>query len=84
MTRDGFDALNVLSDAQFNSARRQIIGLAATHRITTMYEAREFVEDGGLIPMGRILLICLLTQSLACAREDAGASSTFFTRMPTA
>jgi putative tryptophan/tyrosine transport system substrate-binding protein len=52
MTRDGFDALDVLSDPQFNSARRQIIGLAATHRLPTMYEAREFVEDGGLISYG--------------------------------
>ena len=52
MTRDGFDALTVLSDAQFNSMRRQISGLAATHRLPTMYEAREFVEDGGLISYG--------------------------------
>ena len=52
MTRDGFDALTVLSDAQFNSARRQISGLAATHRFPAMYEAREFVEEGGLISYG--------------------------------
>ena len=52
MTRDGFDALTVLSDAQFYSARRQIGGLAATHRLPAMYEAREFVEDGGLISYG--------------------------------
>jgi putative ABC transport system substrate-binding protein len=52
VTPDGFDALAVLSDAQFNSARRQITQLAATHRLPTMYEAREFVEDGGLISYG--------------------------------
>jgi putative tryptophan/tyrosine transport system substrate-binding protein len=52
MTRDGFGALIVLSDATFNSARRQIIGLAATHGLPTIYEAREFVEDGGLISYG--------------------------------
>jgi putative ABC transport system substrate-binding protein len=52
VTRDGFDALTVLSDAQFNSARGQIIALAATYRLPTMYEAREFVEDGGLISFG--------------------------------
>jgi ABC-type uncharacterized transport system substrate-binding protein len=52
MTRDGFDALMVLSDAQFNSARRQIISIAATQRLPAMYEAREFVEDGGLISYG--------------------------------
>jgi putative ABC transport system substrate-binding protein len=52
MMREGFDSLTVLSDAQFNSARRQISGLAARHRLPTMYEAREFVEDGGLISYG--------------------------------
>ena len=52
VTLGGFDALTVLSDAQFNSARRQIRGLAAMHRLPTMYEAREFVDDGGLISYG--------------------------------
>jgi putative ABC transport system substrate-binding protein len=52
MTQEGFDALTLLSDAQFFSARRQISGLAATHRLPAMYEAREFVEDGGLISYG--------------------------------
>jgi putative ABC transport system substrate-binding protein len=52
MKRDSFDGLTVLSDAQFNSARRQIIASAATHRLPTMYEAREFVEDGGLVSYG--------------------------------
>ena len=52
MARDGFDALTFLSDAQFFSARRQICGLAATHRLPAMYEARDFVEDGGLISYG--------------------------------
>ena len=48
----GADALLVLSDALFNAARREIIGLAAQHRLPTMFEAREFVEDGGLIAYG--------------------------------
>jgi len=52
MARDGFDALTFLSDAQFFSARRQISELATTHRLPAMYEAREFVEDGGLISYG--------------------------------
>jgi putative tryptophan/tyrosine transport system substrate-binding protein len=52
MAGDGFDGLTLLSDAQFFSARRQISGLAATHRLPAMYEAREFVEDGGLISYG--------------------------------
>ncbi len=52
MTRDGFDGLTVLSDAQFFSARRQINELAAMHRLPAIYEGREFVEDGGLISYG--------------------------------
>jgi putative tryptophan/tyrosine transport system substrate-binding protein len=50
--RDGFDALTVLSDAQFFSARRQIGELAAMHRLPAIYESRDFVEDGGLISYG--------------------------------
>jgi ABC-type uncharacterized transport system substrate-binding protein len=46
------NALNVFSDALFNSARRQIVALAAEHRLPAMYEGREFVEDGGLISYG--------------------------------
>ena len=52
IAREGFDAFTPLSDAQFFSARRLIAELAATHRIPAMYEARDFVEDGGLISYG--------------------------------
>jgi len=52
MARDGFDALTFLSDAQFFSARRQISELAARYRLPAIYEARDFVEDGGLISYG--------------------------------
>src|SRR5882757_9582746 len=46
------DALLVLSDALFTAARREIIRLAAQHHLPAMFEAREFVEDGGLIAYG--------------------------------
>jgi putative ABC transport system substrate-binding protein len=52
MKQDGFDAMALLSDAQFFSARRQISSLAAMHRLPTMYESRESVDDGGLISYG--------------------------------
>jgi putative tryptophan/tyrosine transport system substrate-binding protein len=52
MKQDGFDAIALLSDAQFFSARRQISNLAAMHRLPTMYESRESVDDGGLISYG--------------------------------
>jgi putative tryptophan/tyrosine transport system substrate-binding protein len=46
------NALIVFSDALFNNARRQIVALAAEHRLPAMYEGREFVEEGGLISYG--------------------------------
>jgi putative ABC transport system substrate-binding protein len=52
MQRSGADAVIVLLDAIFYSARRQISVLAAEHRLPAMYEAREFPEDGGLISYG--------------------------------
>jgi len=50
--QDGFDAITLLTDAQFFSARRQISSLAAMHRLPAMYESRESVDDGGLISYG--------------------------------
>jgi putative ABC transport system substrate-binding protein len=52
MKRDGFDAITLLSDAQFFSARRQISALAGMHRLPAMYESRESVDDGGLMSYG--------------------------------
>jgi ABC-type uncharacterized transport system substrate-binding protein len=52
MKQDGFDAITLLTDAQFFSARRQISSLAAMHRLPAMYESRESVADGGLISYG--------------------------------
>jgi putative ABC transport system substrate-binding protein len=52
MERERANAVVVLSDALFNSARRQIIALATEHHLPAMYEAREFVEDGGLMSYG--------------------------------
>jgi putative ABC transport system substrate-binding protein len=46
------NALVVFSDALFNSARRQIVALAAEYRLPAMYEGQEFVEAGGLISYG--------------------------------
>ena len=52
MKQDGFDGLTHLSDAQFFSTRRRIGELAAAYQLPAMYEAREFVEDGGLMSYG--------------------------------
>jgi putative tryptophan/tyrosine transport system substrate-binding protein len=50
MQRTG--AMIILSDALFNSWRRQIIALAAERGLPAMWEAREYGEDGGLISYG--------------------------------
>jgi putative tryptophan/tyrosine transport system substrate-binding protein len=50
--QEGFDAVTLLSDAQFFSARPEISSFAATHRLPAMYESRESVDDGGLISYG--------------------------------
>jgi putative ABC transport system substrate-binding protein len=52
MKRDGVDSLVVLSDALFNATRKNIIALAAEHRLPAIFEAREFAEDGGLMAYG--------------------------------
>src|SRR5262249_3766400 len=45
-------ALVVLADPMFVSQRRQIVGLAASHRIPAIYHLRQFVEAGGLMFYG--------------------------------
>ena len=42
-------ALLVTVDPVFNSGRKQLIALAARHKIPAMYFGREFVVDGGLM-----------------------------------
>src|SRR3954454_15958947 len=46
------DALFVLSDALFNAARQELVRLAVQHHLPSMFEAREFVEAGGLLAYG--------------------------------
>ena len=52
IAQDGSDGVVVLADALFNSVRQTIIALAAKYRLPTMYEGREFIQDGGLISYG--------------------------------
>ena len=49
---DGFDDLTQLSDALLFSWRRRIGELAAEHRLPAVYEAQEYVEDGGFMSYG--------------------------------
>jgi putative ABC transport system substrate-binding protein len=40
------------TDALFQSRREQLVALTLRHKIPAIYEAREFVEAGGLISYG--------------------------------
>ena len=46
------EALAVGIDGLIQANRRQIIDLAAQHRLPVMYASREFMDDGGLIAYG--------------------------------
>ena len=52
MTGARADSLFVFPSAMLFSERRRIVGLAEKHRLPSMYNAREFVEIGGLIGYG--------------------------------
>ena len=52
MIRDRAEALFELPSAMLFSERRRIVDLAATHRLPAMFNAREFVQLGGLIAYG--------------------------------
>jgi putative ABC transport system substrate-binding protein len=52
MTKERAEALFLFPSPMLFLARRRIIELAATHRLPSMSQAREFVEVGGLIAYG--------------------------------
>ena len=52
MRRERADGLLVLPDAFFWFNRARVTELEARNQLPTMHEAREFVEDGGLISYG--------------------------------
>ena len=52
MTTERADALIVFPSPMLFSERRRIVDLAAQHRLPSMYNAREFVDLGGLIAYG--------------------------------
>ena len=51
-TTQGLDGLIVITDAEFDAGRNEIVQLATEHRLPTMYEHRAFVEAGGLMSYG--------------------------------
>jgi putative ABC transport system substrate-binding protein len=55
LVRERVGAVLVGADPFFNSRRRQLVELAAHHRVPAIYELREFVAAGGLISYGNDL-----------------------------
>jgi hypothetical protein len=52
MSIERAQAVVVLPSARFFIERKRIVELAAKHQIPAMYQAREFVELGGLVAYG--------------------------------
>jgi putative ABC transport system substrate-binding protein len=55
MTELGAGALLVTSDRLFNSERRRLVDLAASHAMPTIYPWRDFADIGGLMSYGNSL-----------------------------
>jgi len=56
MARERVDAVVVLPDPVFFTARAQVVDLATKYRLPAVYHAREFVEIGGLMSYGGSLV----------------------------
>jgi putative tryptophan/tyrosine transport system substrate-binding protein len=74
MPRMSAEAVIVLPDAVFNTWRRQINALAIEYRLPTMYDAREYVEDGGLISYGPNLLEMTRSSAILVDKVLKGAN----------
>ncbi len=55
MKKDRAGALVPLRGTLINNQRKRIVELAAKNRLPSMYDAREFAEEGGLMSYGTIL-----------------------------
>jgi putative ABC transport system substrate-binding protein len=55
MTRERAEALIVFPSTMLFAERKQLVSLAAKHRLAAIYNAREFVDLGGLMAYGAVL-----------------------------
>jgi putative ABC transport system substrate-binding protein len=67
-------ALLIASDPYFSIRRELLVGLAARHRIPTMYQWREFAFDGGLMSYGTNLADGYRQAGLYAGRVLQGAN----------
>ena len=52
LAKERAEALIVLADLRFNQHLKQLVSLAAEHRLPATYVAKDFVEGGGLMSYG--------------------------------
>jgi putative ABC transport system substrate-binding protein len=52
ITSERADALIMIGSTLFHTERRRLVDLAAKHRLPAVWDAREFVEIGGLMAYG--------------------------------
>jgi putative ABC transport system substrate-binding protein len=52
LVQQGAGALVIGTDIFFTNRRAQLVALAAGHHVPTIYQWREFVQDGGLVSYG--------------------------------
>jgi putative tryptophan/tyrosine transport system substrate-binding protein len=69
----GADAVMVGADPLFRSRRKRLVAQAAHHAIPTIYVARDFVTDGGLISYGNSLADAYRRAGLQVGRILRGA-----------
>jgi putative tryptophan/tyrosine transport system substrate-binding protein len=73
ITVQGAGALLVCANPFFMNQRRQIVALAAHHRVPAMYEWRDFPEAGGLMSYGTDLADAYRQSGIYAARILKGA-----------
>ena len=54
--QQGAGALLIVQDPFYNSQRKQLVALAARHKLPVLYPLREFAEIGGLVSYGHNLV----------------------------